>query len=510
VIGALLLAALAGGPPADAPPAPWIGRVRVEGPTASGPGPFWDPALSPGGGPAADRELAFDLELDLAVRHGAWFRRLPVLGTIFPPRPVDPEALEADRQVLERVLRQRGWPNATVTVAIRPGRSERSRDVAFVVDHGPDAGRYRPPRRRETPRPPGWTLSPLVSALGRGTPVSAYVGVDATWRSAAEGASRVDLRAEVGGRAFLEAGTPESLFAGDIGPWADLRAGVRGRAWGDLDLVARAQLGTEPWPAHNELRAEAEAGVIFARGDLQTEAVAGAGRWTSWPWPAQTARYEAWVGDGPSAHFVPDYGFVRADLRLVLDTTDRAVAPRTGVRLALDTTPIGLAEGSRYHRADVDARAFVPLVGRRVVLGLRGRAGALDWHDPEGRKLLGERFFLGVTDLRAWGRRRVFPPDFQGERSGLRPGGDAVLYGNAELRWHLHRDLSLAAFVDAGRVWDDVGDVRLGDLLLDVGASGAAPSPLGLVRVDVAWRATSQPVDLAFPVEIQLQLSERW
>ncbi|MBA2321517.1 MAG: BamA/TamA family outer membrane protein [Deltaproteobacteria bacterium] len=102
------------------------------------------------------------------------------------------------------------------------------------------------------------------------------------------------------------------------------------------------------------------------------------------------------------------------------------------------------------------------------------------------------------------------PPDYAGTASDLRPGGNVVTYADAELRWHVHRDLALAAFVDTGRVWEAWTDIRPEALLWDAGPSASVPSPLGSIRVDAAFRLNRQPIDGSALLALQLWVDQPW
>ena len=493
---------------AAAEPVP--GMVRVQGPAATGTGLAWDPALTDAS-PAADRELAWEAAVHLETRPGAWYQRVVLLRRVRPAEPLTPEALAEDAARLETFFLRRGWREAAVTPTLRPGRREGVKDVLFEVDLGPRPEGIRPPPLQPEPEP-GWAIRPLVNGLARGAALSAYGGVAADWRP--EGPQALSLHGEVGVRAFPKP-DPEVPFGGDIGLWADLSAEGSRDLGAGLVGFAGIRGTSDLWPALNEASPTAGLGLrAQGAGPISIEGALRAGVWRSWAWPGQESAYEPWFGGEPLAagprQFPPDYAFGRVDLSLVLDTTDRSVMPRRGARLALRTTPLGLAEGTPFHRAELEGRLFLPLVGQRLIWATRGRVGGVAWQDAEGRALLGERFFLGAVDMRSWGRRRVVPPDHPGDRYGLRPGGNLVTYGNTEVWWHLHRDLSLSVFGDVGRVWERVDQIEGADLLWDAGLSVAVPSPLGAVRVDLVYRITDQAIDGPLPVAGQFWLDQRW
>jgi hypothetical protein len=144
------------------------------------------------------------------------------------------------------------------------------------------------------------------------------------------------------------------------------------------------------------------------------------------------------------------------------------------------------------------------------VWGVRSHFGLFDYDDPSGKTLLGERFFLGALDMRAWGQRRVLAPSYAGDRFDLRPGGDLLTYVNTDVAWHLHRDLALVAFVDVGRVWEDTDEIAIDQLLTDVGVSVAANLIGSSLRLDLAYRPTLQASDNSSHGGVQLWLDLPW
>lgn len=68
-------------------------------------------------------------------------------------------------------------------------------------------------------------------------------------------------------------------------------------------------------------------------------------------------------------------------------------------------------------------------------------------------------------------------------------GGNAVLEGNAELRFRIpERSVGGSVFVDFGQVWPRAGDASFGSLELTPGLGVRYDTPIGPVRMDVAYR----------------------
>jgi outer membrane protein assembly factor BamA len=83
-------------------------------------------------------------------------------------------------------------------------------------------------------------------------------------------------------------------------------------------------------------------------------------------------------------------------------------------------------------------------------------------------------------------------------------GGTRVLEGNLELRFRLGRTFEGVVFGDVGQVWGAAETVSLADLEFSPGLGVRYLSPVGPIRVDVAYRfraATDLPVIVSRIVE---------
>jgi len=87
-------------------------------------------------------------------------------------------------------------------------------------------------------------------------------------------------------------------------------------------------------------------------------------------------------------------------------------------------------------------------------------------------------------------------------------GGNTMLIGNLEAQWPspiAPRLLQLAAFADAGRLWNRVGSVRGGSLRADgpivkvtPGAGVRIASPFGAIRIDFGYNPYELPAGAAY------------
>ena len=194
--------------------------------------------------------------------------------------------------------------------------------------------------------------------------------------------------------------------------------------------------------------------------------------------------------------------------RLQWDHRDDPVDPRSGFVLGLDLREaLGALGSASYFQAIPDASGYLSL-GTSWTLAGHLRYGAAA--HPSGEAVpIPERFYLGGPgQMRGFSYHRLSPlaviPNGgagPGETSGITVpiGGDGLFEAGLELRKRLTEKLTLAAFVDTGAV--TVGRLdftELGDSLQWAFGVGARyRTPLGPLRVDLAWRP---PVGSALPI----------
>src|SRR5262249_38699816 len=153
-----------------------------------------------------------------------------------------------------------------------------------------------------------------------------------------------------------------------------------------------------------------------------------------------------------------------------------------------------------------EGRYYVP-IARRALVAVKARGGSIG--KIGGPKLPGplyRRYFLrGGTSLRGWGPLGVAPV-FQGVPVGRRPmadgstlpsrpvgGGHPVFESSVELRGPVWGSLSVVLFADAGNVWNNAWDLKLGDLKYDAGPGLRYLTPIGPIRVDVGFQLNRIP-----------------
>lgn len=223
-------------------------------------------------------------------------------------------------------------------------------------------------------------------------------------------------------------------------------------------------------------------------------------------------------------------------LSFAYDATDSPVSPRRGHTVAAEAEHASRFTGSNfgYERLLAESTFFQPLPWD-MVLGARARGGWLNAAPFRGLEATDrasiriahpqKRFYAGgANSVRGYAQSQlgprvmtvgveelIFPRDdaaeaicAPGEVADLscdagalaegafesRPtGGSAVLEGNLELRFPLWGPfLRGVAFVDVGQVWPEWGAVRLGEIVATPGVGLRYGTPIGPIRMDVAYR----------------------
>jgi len=223
-------------------------------------------------------------------------------------------------------------------------------------------------------------------------------------------------------------------------------------------------------------------------------------------------------------------------VRLTRDRSDDLLNPRSGSRLTLDVEHAAGWTGSnyRYDRAVAEATWYESLGGAFVAATrLRGGwvgAGAFDALARRGEDVSivhpQRRFYAGgASSVRGFAQARLGPrvlvtQDVEGllnsEADGgagctpqelmdlscdagvadsevvtlfERPtGGTRVVEGNAEIRFPLASWLEGVAFTDFGQAWGSGEGIELEDIEFTPGVGVRFPSPVGPIRIDVAYR----------------------
>lgn len=204
--------------------------------------------------------------------------------------------------------------------------------------------------------------------------------------------------------------------------------------------------------------------------------------------------------------FINPSRLVNADAVATFDNTDSLFQPTRGYRgnLAYQVgLPVAGADYA-YHKVTFEATHYVR-VREGWVVAMKVLPGAIfTYGGDDARVPLFQRLFAGgASSVRGYERRQLGPKDdpaaFGQTRDPEPIGGEGLLEASMELRFPIRGNWRGAAFLDAGNVWRDVGDVSPDDLKYTPGMGVRYTTPVGPVRLDVAWRTSSDDEEEHLP-----------
>jgi len=172
------------------------------------------------------------------------------------------------------------------------------------------------------------------------------------------------------------------------------------------------------------------------------------------------------------------FGFAHDDSKPIFN-------PETGkfIGATLSLTGIGFRSDFHYIKLLVEGRKYWPVLDR-FVMAVRAKVGSMRpiFNDPFTP--IEDRFFIGgSSSLRGWEYASVGPKDW----SGKPIGGNSLLEGSTEWRYPIFDPFSGTFFLDCGNVWSRVHGHRLADLRVDGGWGLRFRTPIGPIRLDLAW-----------------------
>jgi outer membrane protein assembly factor BamA len=183
--------------------------------------------------------------------------------------------------------------------------------------------------------------------------------------------------------------------------------------------------------------------------------------------------------------------------QVLYDTRDDPIDPHAGIFASLDLSGSGGFLGSDfdYVRSLAQTSWFrdLSVAGRPLTWAWSVRLGAA--HPFAGQELIrDERFFAGGPySVRGYEMEGLGPREILGDLDRAE-GGEALFALNQELRLPLPWDLTGLAFFDAGQVWARLEDADF-DLARSLGLGLRARTPVGLLRLDVAYPLDRRPGD---------------
>jgi outer membrane protein assembly complex protein YaeT len=138
-----------------------------------------------------------------------------------------------------------------------------------------------------------------------------------------------------------------------------------------------------------------------------------------------------------------------------------------------------------YWSAQGEARHYLP-VGNKLVFANRLNLGSIAPQAGDANNVpFHKRLFLGgATSIRGWGRYEVSPLS----GFGFPIGGLSMLEGSSEVRLPVWGKLGAVGFLDYGNVWSDAWKFDLGDLRYAVGPGLRYLTPVGPARIDLGYQ----------------------
>jgi outer membrane protein insertion porin family len=448
--------------------------------------------------------------------------------------------LQASRDTLEAAFQNRGYAFATVLLEYRIRKEERSASVTYTIDSGDIYYFGDVQVVGEDPDDENLVQRQLAFRHGE---LYNRDDVLTTQRRIYDLAlyRRVDIAPQL---AELRGDTVDVVVSVVESPHHVLRVGVgyatedqfRGQAtWLDRNFFGGARQ-FEVRASYSRIEREGALtyrqpfflvpdlsfqGTAFLRFEIETnytvERTGSTARWAYTFSPLTQARLSTtWERDDFSGFdegvLIPELGreFINPsnlyfiDMALSHDTTDSLFRPTRGYRavggyqLAMPVLKTDYA----YHKFTALITYYRQIREGGWVLAMKLLPGAIFTYsgDPEaggeGRVPLFQRLFAGgANSVRGYERRQLGPKDdparFGQERDPEPIGGNGLLETSVELRFPLRGKFRGAAFVDAGNVWRDVGDISPGDLKYAPGVGIRYETIVGPIRLDMARRMAS-------------------
>jgi outer membrane protein insertion porin family len=179
-------------------------------------------------------------------------------------------------------------------------------------------------------------------------------------------------------------------------------------------------------------------------------------------------------------------GFI---LGLTRDSSTPIFYPTGGMFVSATFKLNGLLIKSDYHYTKllIDARQYNKLLG--IVAAYRVKIGGINSTDENKFIPSEDRFYSGGSmSVRGWGRSELGPKD----NNGIPIGGKSILEASLEIRYPIWRLFSGVVFTDFGNIWIPAYTYKLDELRYSVGFGLRVATPIGPIRLDIAWPIKDQ------------------
>lgn len=156
-----------------------------------------------------------------------------------------------------------------------------------------------------------------------------------------------------------------------------------------------------------------------------------------------------------------------------------------------------------FQKAGMDTRKFSPLTDN-IIFAKRINFSGIYYAKQDSLPSDIRIYNGGTNSVRGWNRQELGPKrpifDEDGNFDEYVPtGGRATVSFNAEFRFQLNqliRGFGVATFLDGGQVWDNFSDIGTTPILFGLGGGLRYQSPIGPIRVDLAYKINPTDEDL--------------
>ncbi|MCK4772092.1 MAG: BamA/TamA family outer membrane protein, partial [Candidatus Latescibacteria bacterium] len=186
------------------------------------------------------------------------------------------------------------------------------------------------------------------------------------------------------------------------------------------------------------------------------------------------------------------------------DGRDNILSPSRGSYLRVGLNGYGmLGLGGPHYRVFTLNWSRYKLTGLRTILAGRIRLGLANPGGNMDEVPIFDRFFTGgASSIRGYNERQLGPVNtfvdtISGETTYRPRGGQALALLNIEMRRPGHfGPFGLILFIDAGNVWETVGEMgRNPDLAFSAGLGLFLDTPIGPVQIGYGWRLNLSPTE---------------
>lgn len=183
---------------------------------------------------------------------------------------------------------------------------------------------------------------------------------------------------------------------------------------------------------------------------------------------------------------------------VIRNTTNKLFSPTKGTISKFEIEESGLLFKSNfnYYKASFGFRVYKEIFND-FVLASRIFVGAMKPYGSSRNTPVDERFYSGgANSVRGWQRQALGPRNFAEDSNELIPvGGNSKIEGNFEQRFPIYKDFSGALFLDYGNVWSKWNSYDLNEIKFSWGTGLRYSTPIGPIRIDLAWKLNKQEVD---------------